>query len=112
MLILATKLKNAINRAAPADWNYALEYKLKNIVVNGNKFGCSGVIRNPKNDAIVYVSTEEPCLSSLHYMYHYADSFNDYLGYHNRWADTLEELVDGIIQCLCTPVREAKDFRV
>ena len=59
MLILATKLKNAINRAAPADWNYALEYKLKNIVVNGNKFGCSGFIRNPKNDAIVYVSTEE-----------------------------------------------------
>lgn len=31
MLILATKLKNAINRAAPADWNYALEYKLKTL---------------------------------------------------------------------------------
>lgn len=106
-IILSTKLKNAINKHMPN-----MEYMLKTISINGNKRGCSGFIRNPQNNAIVYVNTEEPVLSSLHYMYRYADNIKDYTGYHNRWANTLDELAKGIADLLKTPVSETKDCKL
>ena len=43
MLILTTKLKNAINKKKPG-----MEFSLHQISVNGNKRGTSGWIRNPE----------------------------------------------------------------
>lgn len=109
MMILSTKLKNAINKKSEGK---NLKFSLKNIEINGCKKGCSGFIRNMENNSIVYVNTEDPCLSNLHFMYRYADDEKDYKGYHNRYADTLEQLVDGILKCLEKTPTEAKDYRI
>ena len=97
MLILTTKLKNAINKQGG---DMPLQFTLKNITINGAKRGCSGFVRNLDNNTVVYINTEEPCLSNLHYMYRYADHEKDYTGYHNRWANSLDELAKAIINLL------------
>lgn len=111
MLILSVKLKNVLNKRAE-ELGMKLEFKLKNVVINGEKRGCSGFVKNLANDSIVYVNTEEPCLSTLHYMYRYADSFTDYSGYRNRWADSLQTLVQGIFECLAKTPQEDGDRRI
>jgi hypothetical protein len=109
MLILSTKLKNAIN--AHAD-GMDLTFTLKNITINGSKRGCSGFIRNNANGSVIYVNTEGPCLSTLHYMYRYADNEKDYRGYRNRWANTLDELASAICTCLHKTPKEQNDRRI
>lgn len=108
MLILSTKLKNAISTHAKG---MDLAFTLKNISINGSKRGCSGFIRNNANGSVVYVNTEEPCLSNLHYMYRYADNEKDYRGYHNRWANTLDELASAICTCLKSTPQVQNDRR-
>lgn len=88
MLILSTKLKNRFTSVH--------QVHLKNIAVNGDKWGCSGFIS--LGDAIVYVNTE-PC-GSLGYMYRTAQHLKDYTGGVNRWAKDLDSLVQGINQLL------------
>lgn len=107
MAIHSQKLKNAIEKENPG-----LEYHLKNILVNGNCRGTSGFVVNPVNGMTVYVTTEESVLSSLHFMYRYADSIKDYTGYHNRWANSLNELVTGIIFLLNSPKIKTLDYRI
>ena len=109
MLILSTKLKNAINKHANG---MDLTFTLKNISINGRKRGCDGFIRNNANGSVVYVTTEEPCLSSLHYMYRYADHEKDYTGYRNRWANTLDELATEICRHLHSTPQEQNDRRI
>lgn len=109
MLILSTKLKNAINKHSNG---MDLTFTFKNILINGQKRGCSGFIRNNANGSVMYVTTEEPCLSTLHYMYRYADHEKDYTGYHNRWANTLDELASAICTCLHKTPQEVNDRRV
>lgn len=109
MLILSTKLRNAItSRSNGMD----LTFTLRNISINGRKRGCSGFIRNNENGSVVYVTTEEPCATWLHYMYRYADNEKDYHGYHNRWANTLDELVSGVFYCLKSTPQEQNDRRI
>lgn len=88
MLILSTKLKN---RFSPAH-----VVALKNVLINGNKRGCTGFIA--LNGAIVYVNTE-PC-GSLGYMYRTAAHMRDYTGGMNRWAKDIDALVAGVNQLL------------
>lgn len=109
MLILSTKLKNAINAHANG---MDLTFTLKNISINGSKRGCSGFIRNNANGSVMYVTTEGSCLSNLHYMYRYADNEKDYKGYRNRWADNLDALADAICTCLHKTPQEANDRRI
>ena len=89
-----------------------LQFTLRNISINGRKTGCSGFVRNLDNGSVVYVTTEEPCLSTLHYMYRYAENEKDSRGYHNRWANTLEELAAAIVDLLRKTPQEVKDFRI
>ena len=110
MLILSTKLKNAINKHVNG---MDLTFTLKNISINGSKRGCSGFIRNNANGAMVYVDTEESCASWLpRFMYRYADNEKDYTGYRNRWANTLDELASAICTCLHKTPQEANDRRL
>lgn len=109
MLILSTKLKNAINKQCG---DMPLQFTLKNITINGAKRGCSGFVRNLDNNTVVYVDTEEPCLSNLHYMYRYADHEKDWTGYRNRWADTLDALVYSVCRLLKSTPQEQNDRRV
>ena len=110
-MILAVKLKNAIKKEA-ANNNMELFFSLKNIIINGEKRGCYGFVRNVKNGSVIYVDTEEPVLSNLHYMYRYAEDEHDYRGYRNRWADTFEELVKDVCKCLTMTPEEARDIRI
>lgn len=110
-MILAVKLKNAIKKEA-ANNNMELVFSLKNIIINGEKRGCSGFVRNVKNGSVIYVDTEKPVLSNLHYMYRYAEDEHDYRGYRNRWADTFEELVKDVCKCLAMTSEEARDTRI
>lgn len=106
-IILSVKLKNAIKKSAP---NMNLDFHLKNIIINGDKRGCSGFITNHENNSVVYVTTEP--IMNLGYMYRYADNTNDFTGYHNRWAKTQDELVSNIIELLKKTPAEAGDSRL
>lgn len=107
-MILAVKLKNAIKKEAEC-CELDLDFSLKNIIINGEKQGCSGFVRNIRNNSVVYVNTGKPPVSSnLHYMYRCAGDER----YHNRWADTLDELVKGVCKCLTMTPEEARDTRI
>lgn len=107
--ILQRKLKNAIARVNTE--NLPIEFRLKEIDVNGDKRGCSGFVYNTANGSILYVDTEGSVLSGLNYMYRYADSLMDYAGYHNRWANSLDELAANMVACLKQTPAEAGDRR-
>lgn len=94
-MILSTKLKNAINRRTKWEFNQEFVYSLKNIIINGDKRGCSGFIYNPENGITIYVNTE-PDMSGLKYIYRYCKDMRDYRGFTNNWAKSLDELVGGI----------------
>ena len=109
MLILSTKLKNAINRHADG---MDLAFTLHNISINGRRLGCSGFVRNNANGSVVYVTTEDTHCSWLNYMYRYADHERDHKGYSNRWANTLDELASAICTCLHKTPQEVNDRRI
>lgn len=109
MLILTTKLKNALNKQGG---EMPLQFTLKNITINGEKRGCSGFVRNLANNTVVYINTEESCLSNLHYMYRYADHEKDYTGYRNRWANSLDELAEATINLLKKSPQMVNDRRI
>lgn len=110
-MLLSTKLKNLITKAS-TDKDMDPEFHLKNILINGEKRGCSGFVVNKTNRLVVYVYTEKPVLSSLNYMYRYADDINDYTGYRNRWCDTPDELANNICALLCNPAEKERDIRI
>ena len=87
MLILSVKLKNQF----PNGYTFAL----KNIVVNGDKRGCSGFIS--RGDSIVYVNTE---VLGGGYLYRTASHLKDYKGGVNQYARDLPGLVAGVVQLL------------
>lgn len=62
--MLATKLKNQILVAAREE-DMPLQFKLKNISINGRKVGCSGFITNMQTGACVYVNTERSVYGPL-----------------------------------------------
>lgn len=109
MIILSTKLRNAITKHSNG---MDLTFTLKNININGVNRGCSGFIRNNVNNSVVYVNTETIPYSNLRYMYRYADNEKDYTGYHNRWASELDQLADAICTCLHSTPKEQNDRRI
>ena len=87
-MILSVKLKNELKKICDG---MSLEFKLKNISVNGQKRGCSGFIKNNENGKILYINTESSCYSPLSKktMFRYANDFNDFSGKggYNQWAN-------------------------
>lgn len=57
--ILAVATRNAIKKANPTA---KLEFGLRNIVINGQKRGCSGFVHDPATGHTVYVNTESSCI--------------------------------------------------
>lgn len=57
--LLSTATRNAITKAARG---MNLEFGLRNIVINGQKRGCSGWIHDPDSGNTVYVNTEPSCV--------------------------------------------------
>lgn len=109
MVILSTKLRNAIRKYSE---DMRLEYYLHDMMLYGRKTGCTGFIKNRDTGTIMYVNTEVRPMSSYRYLYKYADNFNDYHGYHNRWAETLDGLAEGVSRCLRTTPQAVGDRRI
>lgn len=86
-MLLATKLKNQFTTSHGVS--------LKNILINGDKRGCSGFIT--KGDRVVYVNTEAVCMG---YLYRTAKHTKDYTGGRNNFARDMEALVAGVNQLL------------
>jgi len=82
-LLLAQKLKNRFS-------NDEVCY-LRNIIINGDKRGCSGFITS--NNKVVYVNTE---VLGGGYLYRTAKDTKDYHGGVNKYADNIDALVNGI----------------
>lgn len=104
--ILMTKVKNAIMKK-----RNNVSFALRNININGDKRGCSGFIVNDINQTVVYINTE-PCGGALKYMYRYADNTKDFTGYHNRWAQSFEELINAVNDLLDKSPAEVNDTRI
>lgn len=99
MPLLATKIKNAFDRK-----NCNFDVKLKNIIINHVKRGCSGFVINKNNNACVYITTD--CITCSHsIVYRYAENEHDFKGYTNRWCDDLDTLVNNVNDMLTNPAR-------
>lgn len=108
MPIMKAKLKKAVSKAAP--W-LNLDYShVSPITVNGAKRGVSGFIQNIDNGTVVYVNTE-PCVCGGWIYARYARDIEDYTGGYNRKADSLEELVNVLVDILPKKV-DAREPRV
>lgn len=81
MSLLATKLKNQILAIDPT-----LTVSLRNILVNGAKFGCSGFITDPKTGKHVYVNTDHNHHTNTRAYYRTARDTKDYTGGPNNFA--------------------------
>lgn len=95
--ILMTKVKNAVKKQFDGD----VEFKLRNTIINGDKRGCYGFIKNPENGVVVYLDTEKSVLSSLGYLVRYAKDFKDFTGTRNRmnhWS--LDDIVEEVVKML------------
>jgi hypothetical protein len=79
--LLATKLKNQINAIDPV-----LIVTLRNVSVNGVKFGCSGFITDPRTGKHVYVNTDHNHHTNTTAYYRTAKDTKDYTGGLNHFA--------------------------
>lgn len=105
-MLLSIKLKNLI-KECPASNGIDFDFYLKNIVINGQKRGCSGFIVNKKNGNIVYINTEKPVYGGAkRYLYRYADSINDYRGQMNRFCNKPEDLAENICLLLSKDISQ------
>lgn len=86
-LILSQKLKNRFSGNQV--------FHLRNIIINGNKRGCSGFIA--LNENTVYVNTE---VLGGGYLYRKAKDNKDFVGGVNQYANDIDSLVNAINQLL------------
>lgn len=103
--LLSARLKNLINKDARLN----IEYEVKNTVINRRKIGCTGFITNKDNGTIVYVSTENPNICNLGYMYRFADSSADFKGRINHFCKDEETYAKEIINALRTDPDKIRD---
>lgn len=104
--LLSTKLTRTLRDAADT-FGVSVEVSLKNILVNGQKRGCSGFVRNTSNGSVAYLNTEKSCFEPLakKNMYRLAANTSDYSsnglrnGF-NRWVsdENLAEVVVAMVK--------------
>ena len=92
--LLATKLKNQITAIDPV-----LIVTIKNVSVNGVKFGCSGFITDPRTGKHVYVNTDHNHRTNTKALYRTAKSTRDYTGGVNHTA-AYEDLAQAAVNLL------------
>lgn len=79
--LLATKLRNQILAIDPN-----IVVNLRNVSVNGVKFGCSGFITDPRTGKHVYVNTDHNHRTNTRALFRTAKDTKDYTGGHNNFA--------------------------
>lgn len=103
-VILMTKVKNAVKR----EFGENVKFSLHNIIVNGQKRGCSGFIVNPENNVTIYIDTEKSVfLSGL--LVRYARDCKDYTGCHNTF--TKNRSLDALTETISTMLRDEEKYK-
>ena len=92
--LLATKLKNQITAI-----DSVLIVTLRNVSVNGVKFGCSGFITDPRTGRHVYVNTDHNHQTNTKALYRTAKDTRDYTGGQNHFA-SYEDLAAAAVSLL------------
>lgn len=96
--LLALKLKRELLALNPA-----LAVELKNVSVNGAKFGCTGFVTDPATGRIVYVNTDHNHgTNGTRALYRTAKHTRDYTGGVNRRAE-YGELAGAVVELLGKP---------
>lgn len=92
--LLATKLKNQILAI-----DSVLIVTLRNVTVNGAKFGCSGFITDPRTGKHVYVNTDHNHHTNTRAFYRTARDTKDYTGGQNHFA-SYEDVAQAAVNLL------------
>ena len=92
--LLAVKLRNQILAI-----DSTLSVKLRNVSVNGVKFGCSGFITDMNTGRIVYVDTDHNHHTNTTALYRTARDSKDYTGGPNNFA-SYEDLAEAAVALL------------
>lgn len=92
--LLATKLKNEIHAIDPT-----VAVNLKNVSVNGVKFGCSGFITDLNTGKHVYINTDHNHHTNTRALFRTAKDTKDYTGGHNNFA-TYDLLAESAVHLL------------
>jgi hypothetical protein len=105
-VLLSTAVKNAVKKSFKGNPDN-LEFSLDNIIINGDKRGCSGFITNRDNGVTVFLDTEK-CVCGGSMFCRYALNDKDYTGCRNRNIYTKDELIEEVCKCLA----DAKDYQL
>jgi len=89
--LLATKLKNQILAI-----DSTLAVKLRNVTVNGAKFGCTGFVTDMQSGRVVYVNTDHNHHINTQALYRTARDSKDYTGGPNNFA-SYDELAAAVV---------------
>jgi hypothetical protein len=92
--LLATKLKNQILAI-----DSMVLVTLRNVSVNGVKFGCSGFLYDPRTDRTVYVDTDHNHHTNTRALYRTARDSKDYTGGPNNFA-SYEDVAQAAVNLL------------
>ncbi len=92
--LLATKLKNQILAI-----DSTLAVNLRNVSVNGVKFGCSGFITDTRTGRVVYVNTDHNHFTNITAYYRTARDTKDYTGGPNNFS-SYEDLAQAAVTLL------------
>jgi hypothetical protein len=96
--LLAIKLRNELLAINPD-----LQVQLRNIVVNGNKMGCSGFITDPATGRVVYLNTDHNQGTNFDRAYfRVARDAKDYRGGLNHFSG-YTELAEAAAELLKSP---------
>lgn len=91
---LSVKLRNQITAIDPV-----LIVTLRNVSVNGVKFGCSGFITDPRTGKHVYLNTDHNHHTNTRAYYRTAKTTKDYTGGLNHFAE-YDELAAAAVDLL------------
>lgn len=109
-MLLATKLKNAVKRLDPD--GLIEPVGVRNIVVNGQRRGCSGHFVHKVTGNVVEINTEHGSLGDLdgRILCRYSDSVKDWRGGRNQWIPE-KEFAAHVVAMLADPNKKVNDCR-
>lgn len=96
---MTSAMKAVMLRNRLRAYNPNLDFKLRNIRINGDTRGCSGFVANPKTNRIVYVNTEPAPVAHLSdkVVWRVAASFTDFHRERNRWSEVADDTLSEIL---------------
>lgn len=83
--VTMTTVKNRLKKIAPD-----IEPHLRNVRINGHTHGCSGFLRDPATDRIVYINTDLNHGTAREALYRTAEHLKDFTGGHNQFCEFAE----------------------